>query len=257
MIETPNVAGVSIVESSYPPGQRFRPHCDRRSRVSIVLSGSLREVALGREVHATAASVVVKPTDVRHCNVFGDAGARVLSILSPCALLDGYDAGPAGRLDRWRWYHTGPPAAAALRLVRAIRWTPGDVVDGLWGLMGEILTSDAERDPASPPPWLLRTKEELDDAFDQKPTVRALAAAAGVHPVYLSRAFRRHFGCAVTTYRRRLRVRAAAAELAATPTPAAQIALAVGFADQSHMCRDFQTELGISPGRLRVLLQRP
>ncbi len=105
------------------------------------------------------------------------------------------------------------------------------------------------------PPWVLRARERLDDEATAAPSVATLAADADVHPVSLARAFRRAFGCSPTAYRRRLRVRAATGLLASTPLPAVEVALAAGFADQSHMCRDVRTELGTTPGRLRTLLR--
>jgi AraC family transcriptional regulator len=78
----------------------------------------------------------------------------------------------------------------------------------------------------------------------------------GVHRVHLARRFRQHFGCSTTEYLRHLRVRAAAAALASTETPLATVALDAGFADQSHLCRTFKGETGLTPGAFRALTRR-
>lgn len=233
-----------VFDGAYPPGHRFEPHTDGRPRISVVLRGAVKEEARGREEVASAASVVVKPADVRHRNAFGPEGARLVSVVLPEALWgDG--------LDDWRWHHAGPAGGAGLRFVRSLHQSPEAAEDHLWALLAAVA---AERDGPGPvAPWLLRAKEHMDDAPADAPSVAALAADADVHPVSLARAFRRAFGVAPTTYRRRLRVRRAADLLASSDAPAAQVALDAGFADQSHMCRDVRAELGLTPGQLRAL----
>ena len=237
-----HVAGAPVWDGAYPPGYRYAPHCDHAPRVSIVLQGALREEARGTDETATAASVVVKPADVRHRNEFGPVGARLLSV----ALTDGLAPG----LDRWRWHHAGPVGAAALQFARSVRHVPAEAEDALWSLLEAL--GGAVDHPEAVAPWLLRAKERMDDEGPGASSVADLAAEADVHPVSLARAFRRAFGCAPTAYRRRLRVRRAADLLASTDAPAAQVALEAGFADQSHMCRDVRADLGLTPGQLRA-----
>ena len=68
----------------------------------------------------------------------------------------------------------------------------------------------------------------------------------------MARAFRRHFGTSpyrYVTMRRLDHVRAALR----THNSLADAAADAGFADQSHMTRQFKQALGISPGRWRQL----
>jgi AraC family transcriptional regulator len=234
------------VDTTYPQFLRSPFHCDGHPRISIVLQGTLQEETHTCEVAASAASVVVKPADVRHRNTFGPGGARLVSLLPPPGLL-----ADIRLLDRWAWHHAGPVGAAALRLVRSIGQTPEEAPDDLWSFLATLSPADA--DARAVPDWLRRAKEHLDDAGTASPSVETLAEDAGVHPVSLARAFRRAFGCAPTAYRRHRRVRAAADLLASSRRPAAEIALDAGFSDQSHMCREVRDELGLTPSQLRGL----
>ena len=63
--------------------------------------------------------------------------------------------------------------------------------------------------------------------------------------------FRRHHGLSLPSYVRRLRLNWAAERIAVTDTPIAEIALASGFADQSHFTRAFHRQLGLPPARFR------
>lgn len=99
--------------------------------------------------------------------------------------------------------------------------------------------------------WLNQIREMLNENFAQHVSLAELAAVAGVHPVYLATVFRENFHCTVGEYVRRLRVEFASRELSSTDTPLAEIALAAGFAHQSHFARTFKRFTGLTPRQYR------
>ena len=123
------------------------------------------------------------------------------------------------------------------------------------GLLLELLAalsrSRIERLPAGTAPWLDETRDRLHADLANRPSLSQLAAAVGVHPVTLARAFRRTFGCTVGEYLRRLRIERAAELLVSGTQPLAEIALGAGFADQSHFSNVFRRRLGMSPSAFR------
>lgn len=96
----------------------------------------------------------------------------------------------------------------------------------------------------------VRARELLRDRFAESLSLDEVAVAVGVHPVHLARQFRRTFGCSVGEYVRRTRVDHACRALR-TGASLGAIALAVGFADQSHLTRVFKRETGMTPGEYR------
>ena len=74
----------------------------------------------------------------------------------------------------------------------------------------------------------------------------------GVHPVHLARSFRRTYNTTFSGYVRELRVEYARVQLVSTGAPLGDIALASGFYDQSHFCRTFKRETGLSPAEYRA-----
>jgi AraC family transcriptional regulator len=86
-------------------------------------------------------------------------------------------------------------------------------------------------------------------------TLSSLAAAVGLHPSHLARAFRARHGTSIGEYQRNLRIAAAARRLAHSDEPIATVAQALGFADQSHLTRVFRARLGRPPGAFRRLLR--
>jgi AraC family transcriptional regulator len=114
--------------------------------------------------------------------------------------------------------------------------------------------SDHEGPPAGAPPrWLQAIALQVDDTFAARPRVEALARGAGVHPVYLARCFRRHYGTSITERVRERRVERAAGLLGASRTPLSAVAHQSGFADQSHLSRVFRRATGLTPGGYRAL----
>ena len=238
--------GFCVSEVNYAAGWRQPPHAHESTGVTLVVAGGFRETACGREESATALSVVVKPAGVVHADEIGAEGARtiLLEIEDPSLLPE--------RLGPWRWLHAGPGVRPLLALAAALRGEARPIEDTVLELLGEV--SDTARPaPRDPPAWVRRAREALDDADRSAARVRLLAEMLDVHPVSLARAFRRHFGLPVTAYRRRIRLRRAAAQLAGSRGQLTRIAHAAGFADQAHMCREVRAATGCTPGELRAI----
>lgn len=99
--------------------------------------------------------------------------------------------------------------------------------------------------------WLRRARSRLDREFNAPPSVKELAAAAGVHPDYFSRCFREEFGLKIGEYIELRRLEWAADKLATTRRPISEIALAAGFVDQSHLTRRFKLHFHFTPAQFR------
>ena len=139
-----------------------------------------------------------------------------------------------------------------MRLYREFRLMDAVSPLAIEGLVLEILAELVRLTASSRlPPWLLRARELIHDRFQENLGLADIAAAVGVHPVYLASTFRRHFRRTIGDYQRQLRVEFACKQLATGLTPLAEIALAAGFADQSHFARVFKRHLGMTPGTYR------
>lgn len=243
--------GFRVREMAYRPDLRQTDHFHEYDGITLVLSGGIRETVGRHDEAATCLSVVVKPAGVVHADRLGPRGARTLQILLDP---DRPFAGNGRGLGAWRWIHAGAGTRALLALHRVLAGAP--TATGLEDLVLEVLGELANNGgPArrDPPAWLRRVREELDDAPSETSSVRDLAARVGVHPVSLTRAFRRQYGVSVTAYRRRERVRRAARAIERTDRELTRIAHASGFSDHPHMCRELRQATGLTPSELRVL----
>jgi len=96
-----------------------------------------------------------------------------------------------------------------------------------------------------------RVVDYIEAALDGDLTLDALAAVAGMNPFYFARSFRRQFGESPHRFVLQRRIERAKRLLSETETPPVEIALACGFASQSHFAASFRRHVGVTPGDYR------
>ncbi len=93
-----------------------------------------------------------------------------------------------------------------------------------------------------------RVREYLEYHYAENVPLSALARQVGVKTSYLIRLFRAHVGLPPHAYQARVRVNRARTLLRQGVRPA-DVATETGFADQSHLTRQFRRVVGVTPGR--------
>jgi AraC family transcriptional regulator len=191
------------------------------------------------------------PAGATHGARFGSDGARILIVRPRNA-----SEPVAGCFNHLVELHGRELTWLAWRLAAELRASDAAAPLAAEGFALELLAATTrearpERTPGRPPAWLRSAEELLRARLADRIGLGELAETVGVHPAYLARAFRAHYGLSVGEYGRRLRVAWAAAELARSETPLAEIAARAGFADQSHFTRVFRRHVGTTPARYR------
>jgi AraC-like DNA-binding protein len=102
------------------------------------------------------------------------------------------------------------------------------------------------------PRILRRVKEYIDAHLDSDLIISELAASVGISVSHFSRSFSRSVGLTPHRYIMRRRLTRALDLLAQTDLAVAEVALATGFADQSHFCRRFREFTGLPPRSFRM-----
>jgi AraC-like DNA-binding protein len=92
-----------------------------------------------------------------------------------------------------------------------------------------------------------QVKSYLEDNFQSAGSLDELSTLTGLSPFYLLRVFHRQVGMPPHAYLRHIRI-ARAESMLAKGMSVAEVALAAGFSDQSHMTRQFKRIVGITPG---------
>lgn len=98
---------------------------------------------------------------------------------------------------------------------------------------------------------LERIEEYIDANLDSALDIDELAALVGMSASHFTRSFNKSVGLTPHRYVIQCRVAKARELLAATDLPSTEIALNIGFSDQSHFSRRFQELLGVPPGAYR------
>lgn len=240
----------TVPEREVPRHRHETPH------FVLVLRGIYLTEARNQDGPCSSSTLIFNPAGTTHRDCFRSRKGRFLSItpsLKGSRLLD--RASPVARV-----VAGGSPCSLAGTLItEAIEREfererrPSSLVLESLGLelVGQLLRPEERIESPCTPDWLLRTKEMIEDCAGSEITIADLAAAVAVHPVYLARAFRKHFGNSPGKYLRRKRLLRVRRLLIDTRLPLVEVALRCGFSDQSRMTHAFTSEFGIAPGRYR------
>jgi len=99
-----------------------------------------------------------------------------------------------------------------------------------------------------------RTRDYIEAHYNEDISIRSLASIAGLSPFHFIRAFHKEMGLPPHGYLKQARVRRAR-NLLGRGWSIAAAALEAGFADQSHLARNFKRVLGITPGQFSNFVQ--
>ncbi|MFC3291290.1 helix-turn-helix domain-containing protein [Modicisalibacter luteus] len=98
-----------------------------------------------------------------------------------------------------------------------------------------------------------RVNEFINEHLDHCIRTTELAALLGLSVSHFSHAFKQTTGMTPLMYVTARRVEAAERYMLCSTHPLSEIALTLGFCDQSHFCRVFRRETGLSPQTWRKL----
>lgn len=255
---TREFGSLEVTHFSAGPDFRLQPHTHAGRHACYILEGGFWEGAEGQqdggeELWCPAGSFRLSPPGDHHVIRFGRDGGR-------CLVLHFADPGASnGRYSE----------SVERKLVRS------DLLDDMLNLLHTILESDrhasltalqaevcrvfalaglhARVDTAGAPAWLQHVRTRLAEQSPTKSGVTELAAEVEVHPVHLSRTFRRFFGTTPTGFARVCRLSWAYELVDVSSLSLSEIAYRTGYSDQAHMTRAFVRWLGCTPGRLRTM----
>jgi AraC family transcriptional regulator len=231
-------------------------HAHAHAFFSMLVTGRYREWFGGQSWDARPLSMVLRPAQAEHHDEIGPDGALFLCVdIAPSYWNALAEAGT--HLQR-RAFDDRPMSCVALRLLRELcekRAGWRGVTESLVNELVAEYVADSRYVQRREPRWLRRAIERLhDDPANE--SLSAVAADLGLHPVHVSRMFKRHLGVTVSQYLRELRLQRAARALLESRAPLADLADDHGFADQSHLTREFSRATNWSPAKLRCECER-
>jgi AraC family transcriptional regulator len=253
-LRTQDAIGFHFVEAHLAPDTRVPQHAHETATLYLILDGACAEEYGQRSRYSQPNSLVYHPATHTHAGVWQHRQGLCFNMeIAPhrLAFLQEYAPIPLDAVA----FSAGLPNRIAMRLYEEFRQPDAVSPLAMEGLMLELLAAVSraaarEREPA-PPHWLRVVVEMLEARFDERLTLTEIADRAGVHPSHLARTFRQHQGCSVGDYVRRRRLEYICGQLKSSDMALGEIALAAGFADQSHFTKAFKRERGMTPAEYR------
>ncbi len=224
-------------------------HAHADAHYVLFMGGRYVSSAHGAPRLATRPMLIYNPPGVVHRDCFeGDGAGGRFFTLSP-----GLEAVAGLALPSYALVLDGAALHTATRIAYLVSRGEQESLQ-MESLCTELLGATAAAHDSSldaAPRWLKRALELLRDDCGRDLSLAEVAGTAGVHPVHLTRVFRRHLRCTPGAYLRRCRLDKAAALLAAGRRGLAEIAQSCGYFDQAHFSRTFKRAYGMAPRAYR------
>lgn len=235
-----------------------------RHQLVLVRSGRFRLSSNGHRVVADRTMGYLHAPGVEH-RFSHPGGGDVCTAISLSPELWRHAAGDRAAPATPSVYIDGRVDLAHRRLLRSAPDTAFAMAEHLVDLLTEVMRQAVDRSPATAatsgaaPGGRGRAladaaREAMLSDHPDAAALIPLARLLDVSPFHLSRVFRRETGTTLTRYRNRVRIARALDMIEAGAGNLADVAAAVGFADQAHLARTVKAELGHTPTHVRALL---
>jgi len=249
--------GAVFTDLRHPIPRKLPMHSHELSFFGLLLRGFYGECYGHQRKQFSPMSIMFRPAGVPHQDEIGPGGLRFFHIELRPAWSERL-AACSGNLERGCEDSRGGPLFwLGMNLFRET--FAAERPDSLCveSILAELIGLAARlpgEERRNPPAWLARVVDRIRAEHSSRLSLDNLSAAAGVHPVHLSRVFRRFQREGIGEYARRFRIRESCRYLLNRDLPLAEISLRLGFADQSHFTRDFRRVTGLTPHAFRSQL---
>ena len=209
--------GFALTETQYAPGTHIPNHSHERGCFALILDGSYTETFRTSELRCVPATVAYRPPGEPHRDQVSSDGSRCFLIEVEISWLQG--------LLQHGVNFDGPILSGAPRaywLAKKVHdefASAGDEVCALsihgltLALAAALTRASIQGSSGDVSRWFRDVVDLLQSRYTEKLTLTFLADTAGVHPVYLAAAFRRHLGITIGAYVRQLRIEQACREM--------------------------------------------
>ncbi len=118
-------------------------------------------------------------------------------------------------------------------------------------LLLELVSKSKSLNNKDLPQWIKLLIELLNDRWDEQLSLNEMSEIVGVHPVTISKFFRKYFSYTLGEYQRKLKIDKSIELIKNTQMSLSEIAFCCGFTDQSHFIRNFKIMTGFLPSHFR------
>jgi AraC family transcriptional regulator len=250
------VRDIGLTESFFSSSFTIPMHSHESAYFGLVLQGTYRQTYEGRTRECGPSTLVFHPAGELHDLRNDDVLVRIFNIELTDRWHDRLPE-PTGPLRTPGCFRSGTLIRLALNLYEESQKDDPVAPLAIEGLTLELLAETCRQGAhlAEPraPRWLRQVRDLLSEEYATNISLASLARSANVHPTHLCRAFRQFYRCTPGDFVRQIRIERARQYLAESDTPLAEIALRIGYSDQSHFATAFKRLTGFSPSRFRKM----
>lgn len=247
---------------------RFAPHVHDGHVIAVLEAGAERYRYRGVDHLAGAGSIALLNPDEVHTGSKGVEQGWQYRVFYPQpgtfeALLAELESPPGAPPMFHDSVHHDPLLASRLSALHRLLEDPHSEAlqrQTLWReamleLLQRYARLPAPRGVGQEPRAVALAKELLASQLSEPPSLEELAAAVNLSPFHFARVFRRATGLPPHAWLRQRRLEQART-LLRSGCSALSVAMQLGFADQSHLSRQFKQTYGVSPGEYRSAVAR-
>ncbi|MHA6494001.1 AraC family transcriptional regulator [Pseudomonas borbori] len=255
------LAGVELLHAHYIE-QRFAPHVHEGYVFTVIERGAQRFRHRGSDHLAPVGSMVmINPDELHTGSKAHEQGWRYRAFYPPIEqivpVLDELQLGRGGLPSFEDSVLHDPLVSRVFSELHRLLDSPASALHQqlAWREAIELLFRRHARLPAGIAPGheplaVKRAKELLASRIANPPSLEELAAAVALSPFHFARVFRRATGMPPHTWLLQRRLEQARSLLKQGCLPVA-VAMQLGFADQSHLSRQFKQAYGVGPATYR------
>lgn len=256
----PALSNLELLRATYIT-HAFAPHTHDGYAIGVIESGA-EQFKYRRSVHVAprGSIVVINPGEMHTGEAATEQGWTYRMLYPDVSLLQRAASEVAGKQQDIPFFPSpvvddAMLATQLLRLHAMLESSPSALERDsrfLW-VLAQLIVRHADAHPhTSLRPlrgqhiWVQQVRAYLEDHYAENVSLEQLASFVNVSPFHLLRVFRDVVGLPPHNYLTQVRVRRARQLLQASLRPA-EVALAVGFTDQSHLTKHFKSLVGVTP----------
>lgn len=251
------IENLRLQKTAYAVNSTSALHSHENARFVFVLRGAFTEEYERQKRECRSMTMIVRPPLEKHSEIYHGRGIICLSVdVQPQWIerLKQYDI----KLEHSADFRNANLSALMMKLNDEFTLRDNASALAIEALLLEIAVevsrrSEKQISESKAPHWLIKVRDLIHADYASNLMINNLAMEANIHPVHLSRTFRRHYCCTIAEYIRRLRVEAACHALTSSDQTLAEIAAAAGFSDQSHFSNVFKRLMNATPAEYRAI----
>lgn len=238
------------VKSTLHEKSESKFHAHSNSYLSILLCGLYSEVTLDSQKIISPCNILYRPAHYKHKNQFITDRTKCFNVEFSPEWFDKHDINSRRIKHQIKDIQNYP---FILRLL--IDFLQHREIEFFEELLIQFITGDEKATSPLRRPWLAKLVRILDHETEETHSLKTLSERVFIHPNYMSRVFKEHFGVTIGQYQIDRKIRSATRKLFMESHSIAQIALDCGFFDEPHFIRTFKAYHRITPHQFRMLLR--